>query len=309
MSRIAVVSELELFRTREEIAEVDGRRGIEHSSTNVVVLEALCVINLVHLRLHVGTDGQAIECAVDAQLQTYVVVLITVGRVIALCHIGLSHPMPLAIVVDGNAMIDKGLSPIHPVEDTGHRAIAVIEAIVVLVGHLQIELVPNGFDVGQTHRSVAVLGGCVAVLHLMINGISTRVGQYLVVIGLAVRLALAGALSEARVGIQGYVTSGLREASVDLQGAREGVVIALRMIAIATMVDAYGIAKLGIISQGVVSELVRVVEEGGTLAIGTTARGVPREVGAYHDVGHRVGTPFYAVLRTKALVIVRILVP
>ena len=99
LTRLSVVAEFELLLAREHVAEVDVGRGIEDRAAHVVVFEPLLVVNLVDLRLQVGTDGEAIERAVDAKLHVDVVVLILVYGVGVLSRVGRSHVFPQPIIV------------------------------------------------------------------------------------------------------------------------------------------------------------------------------------------------------------------
>ena len=104
LAGVAVVAEVQLFGAAEHVAEVDGRRGIEDGAAHIVVLRSFGVVDAVDLRLQVGTDGQAVERTVHAQLQTDVVVLVDIGGVVALVDVGCGQVGPLPIVVDAYIM-------------------------------------------------------------------------------------------------------------------------------------------------------------------------------------------------------------
>ena len=179
----------------------------------------------------------------------------------------------------------------------------------VLVRHLQVHLAPHRLRVGQARGEVAVDGRCLVVLNLVVNGVVARGGQYLVIVDMGIRLALAGAVPIASLGIQRKVAAGLPQTAVHLHRTADVKVRRRRVVAVLAMIHAYQRGKRLIVGKWVVRQFIGVVGKRCALAGRAAAAATPREVGPQEDVRHRVGAPLYPVVERHVAVAVRVLVP
>ena len=156
---------------------------------NVVTLVALGIVNRVNLGLYVHSGSQPILCADNSVLQVHVVVLVGIGRIITLGLVQDTMFPEVAIISQAHAKLG-----IHGVKDGAHITVIVRKTIVIVVTHLDEHLVTHRLGIRKTSAHIPVFRQRLVILCLVIDGVFSGQGQYLVIIHLIIRIAVGLAL-------------------------------------------------------------------------------------------------------------------
>ena len=156
---------------------------------NVVALVAFGIVYRVNLGLHVHSGCQPILCADNSVLQVHVVVLVSVGCIITLGLVQDTMFPEVAIVSQAHAKLG-----IHGVKDGAYIAVIVRKTITIVVTHLDEHLVAHRLGIRKASAHIPVFRQRLVILCLVIDGVFTGQGQYLVIIHLIIRIAVGLAL-------------------------------------------------------------------------------------------------------------------